>query len=581
MARRKKSLVKTIYKVMAIQFVLGLLALIVIELMVIFALRYGNRIRPDSVLVLRVRGVVTEEAPQGLFADASLGQVTVLSDLLEALDRAAGDDRINGVVLRPGSFSMNMGKIQELRDKIRDFNRSGKFTAAFLESADNRSYYLATACESISFVPHSILAVKGMMAQATFLRGTLDLLGVRTDVIHTGDYKTSANYLTEKGYTAAHREATRKLLEDWYDGFISGLGEGRQIFPKRMAELVAEGPFTSGEALEAGLVDRLAYRDEFADWIKQKNNGSENRVGVSRYLARSEGEGNSQVAVVYTSGTITTGESRENMLLGRIAGSTTVSEHLRRAREDESYKAVILRVDSPGGSVIASEIMRREVSLTQMKKPVVVSMSDVAASGGYWISMGADRIVAQPGTVTGSIGVIAMKPNLRGLYEKMGMTKDYVAMTENATLEWPFESFTPKQRAKLKKIIDGTYDTFLRGVSEGRSMELDKVKSIAQGRVWTGVQARSLGLVDALGGMDKAVEIAKQLAEIPEDEKVRLVHITTRTSLLEKISEMMNRFAGSSSSVSRTALLEAARTGIAPLLEETVWAVIPSVPEVQ
>ncbi len=581
MARRKKSLVKTIYKVMAIQFVLGLLALIVIELIVIFALRYGNRIRPDSVLVMRVRGVVAEEAPRGLFADASLGQVTVLSDLLEALDRAAGDDRINGLVLRPGSFSMNMGKIQELRDKIRDFNRSGKFTAAFLESADNRSYYLATACESISFVPHSILAVKGMMAQATFLRGTLDLLGVRTDVIHTGDYKTAANYLTEKGYTAAHREATRKLLEDWYRGFLSDLGEGRQIFPKRMAALVAEGPFTSGEALEAGLVDRLAYRDEFADWIKQKNNGSENRVGVSRYLARTEGEGNSQVAVVYTSGTITTGESRENMLLGRIAGSTTVSEHLRRAREDESYKAVILRVDSPGGSVIASEIMRREVSLTQEKKPVVVSMSDVAASGGYWVAMGADRIVAQPGTVTGSIGVIAMKPNLRELYEKMGMTKDYVAMTENATLEWPFESFMPQQRAKLKKIIDGTYDTFLRGVSEGRSMELDKVKSIAQGRVWTGVQARSLGLVDALGGMDKAVEIAKQLAEIPEDEKVRLVHITTRRSLLEKISEMMNRFAGSSSSVSRTALLEAARAGIAPLLEETVWAVIPSVPEVQ
>ena len=581
MGRRKKSLVKTIYKVMAIQFVLGFLALLVIELIVISAIRYGNRIRSDSILVMNVRGMVAEEAPEGLFGDASSGQVTVLSDLVEALDRAKTDDRINGLVLRPGSFSMNMGKIQELRDKIRDFNRSGKFTAAFLESADNRSYYLATACESISLVPHSILGVKGMMAQGTFLRGTLDKLDVRTDVIHTGDYKTAANYLTEKGYTAAHREATRKLLEDWYDGFLSGVGEGRQILPKRMAELVAEGPFTSGEALEAGLVDRLAYRDEFVDWINQKNNGSETQVGVSHYLGQTEGEGDFQVAVVYTTGTITTGKSGDNMMIGRIAGSTTVSQHLRRAREDESYKAVILRVDSPGGSAIASEIMRREVSLTQKKKPVVVSMSDVAASGGYWISMGADRIVAQPGTVTGSIGVIAMKPNLRGLYEKMGMTKDYVAMTDNATVDWPFESFTPKQRAKLKKIIDGTYDTFLRGVSEGRSMELSKVKTIAQGRVWTGMQARSLGLVDALGGMDKAVELAKQLAEIPEDEKVRLVHITTRRSLLEKISEVINRFAGGSSSVSRTALLEAARTSIAPLLAETDWAVVPSVPEMQ
>ena len=575
MARRRKSLVRTIYKVMALQMVLGLLAVIVIEIVVIGVMNFRNRIRPDTVLVVDVRGVVAEEAPRGFWEEVTRGRVKVMSDFLEAIDRAARDSRINGLVLRVGGGGMNMAKLRELRGKIREFNQSGKFSAVFLESASNRSYYLASACGSVTLVPQSILGIRGMMAESTFLRGTLDKLGIEADLYHAGDYKSASNLLTEKGYTKEHRESVEALLRDWYGEFLQGIAEGRELEVSRVASLVEQAPYTSREALEAGLVDEVAYRDQFDEKIKELNQGSENRASVGRYLARTDAEGDSKIAVLYASGTIMTGESSEDPVLGTVLGSSTLSEQLKWVREDESFKAAILRVDSPGGSAVASEIIRREVELTQKEMPVIVSMSDVAASGGYWIAMGADRIVAQPGTVTGSIGVITGKLNLKGLYDKLGMSKDYVALTENATIEWAFQNYTRRQRVVVRRIMQEYYDAFKAGVSKGRKLSLEEVEKIAQGRVWTGERAARLGLVDELGGMDVALRWAKQLADIPEAERVRLVHVTTRKTMIEKIWDAL----GGVSALRPRSVRERFGRVTALAEEGPVWVLVPFLPE--
>ncbi len=575
MARRRKSLVRTIYKVMALQMVLGLLAVIVIEIVVIGVMNFRNRIRTDTVLVVDVRGSVAEEAPRGFWEEVTGGRVKVMSDFLEAIDRAARDSRINGLVLRVGGGGMNMAKLQELRGKIREFNQSGKFSAVFLESATNRSYYLASACGSVTLVPQSILGIRGMMAESTFLRGTLDKLGIEADLYHAGDYKSASNLLTEKGYTKEHRESVEALLRDWYGEFLQGIAEGRELEVSRVASLVEQAPYTSREALEAGLVDEVAYRDQFDEKIKELNQGSENRASVGRYLARTDAEGDSKIAVLYASGTIMTGESSEDPVLGTVLGSSTLSEQLKWVREDESFKAAILRVDSPGGSAVASEIIRREVELTQKEMPVIVSMSDVAASGGYWIAMGADRIVAQPGTVTGSIGVITGKLNLKGLYDKLGMSKDYVALTENATIEWAFQNYTRRQRVVVRRIMQEYYDAFKAGVSKGRKLSLEEVEKIAQGRVWTGERAARLGLVDELGGMDVALRWAKQLADIPEAERVRLVHVTTRKTMIEKLWDAL----GGVSALRPRSVRERFGRVTALAEEGPVWVLVPFLPE--
>ena len=575
MARRRKSLVRTIYKVMALQMGLGLLAVIVIEIVVIGVMNFRNRIRPDTVLVVDVRGSVAEEAPRGFWEEVTRGRVKVMSDFLEAIDRAARDSRINGLVLRVGGGGMNMAKLQELRGKIREFSQSGKFSAVFLESATNRSYYLASACGSVTLVPQSILGIRGMMAESTFLRGTLDKLGIEADLYHAGDYKSASNLLTEKGYTKEHRESVDALLRDWYGEFLQGIAEGRELEVSRVASLVEQAPYTSREALEAGLVDEVAYRDQFDEKIEELNQGSENRASVGRYLARTDAEGDLKIAVLYASGTIMTGQSSEDPVLGTVLGSSTLSEQLKWVREDESFKAAILRVDSPGGSAVASEIIRREVELTQKEMPVIVSMSDVAASGGYWIAMGADRIVAQPGTVTGSIGVITGKLNLKGLYDKLGMSKDYVALTENATIEWAFQNYTRRQRVVVRRIMQEYYDAFKAGVSKGRKLSLEEVEKIAQGRVWTGERAARLGLVDELGGMDVALRWAKQLADIPEAERVRLVHVTTRKTMIEKIWDAL----GGVSALRPRSVRERFGRVTALAEEGPVWVLVPFLPE--
>lgn len=557
---------------------LVLIALVMLLTVVLIVIGHlSNRIQPKTVLTLRVEGEVKSRPAQDELTELLAGSRISVPDIIEALDRAGSDPRITGLELRVGESTMGIAAIQEVRQKIREFNRKGKFSVAYLEFGTNRSYYLASACQTVILLPTSLLHVRGLMASTTFLRGTFDKLAVYPDFLHIGDYKNATNIYTEKKYTAAHREADQMLLEDIARQYFQGLAEARGIKLEEMQKVIARGPFTAQEAMANKLVDRTAYDDEVRDLVKQRNGGSETRLSLSEYLRRTERAGHTKLAVIYATGAILPGRSGDSPLAGEVMGSETIAEQFRRAREDSSIKAVILRVDSPGGVSFASEAIRRELLLTKRQKPVVVSMSDVAASGGYWIAMSANRIVAQPGTITGSIGIFAGKFNILGLYEKLGLTKDSITTTDNSTIDWPFQNFTPAQRESIMKYMRDVYGEFIKGVAEGRHMQVEAVDKVGQGHVWTGERAKQLGLVDELGGLDTAIGAAKTLAKIPAGEAVTLVILPAPKPLFEALRDLF----GNASVMARGAALERWTRSVESLARIPVWTLLPAVPEVQ
>jgi len=563
------------------KFLLGLLVVVLAVETVAITLRYfARRIPSHTVLTVRIEGDIPEEVPREALAQIVEGTPTTVTDIVEGLDRASTDAHIDGIEVRVGESNMNFAKMQEIRDKIRQFNQSGKFSVAYLELATDGPYYVASACRTVLQLPKSMLYLRGMMASTTFYRGALDKLGIYPDLYHIGDYKNAINVFTEKGFTSAHREATQALLADWYGEFLRGIAESRAMKPTQVADVIPKGPFSSEEALAVGLVDRLGYGDEVQELVRQKSHGSSERLSLQEYLRRTERKGQSKLAVIYATGLIAPGRSRD-----QVMGSDTMAEELRRTRLDGEVKAVILRVDSGGGSASASEVIRREVELTRRRKPVVVSMSDVAASGGYWIAMSASKIVAQPGTITGSIGVLTGKFNLSGLYAKLGLSKDYVKTTDNATLDYPFENFTPAQRDAILRLMRETYKTFVQGVADGRRMPAETVDKIAQGRVWTGERARQLGLIDRLGGLDTAIAIAKELARIPPGEQVSLLRLPAPRSLVDSILDLLS---GSEDTFGDAVRAHFGRftvasgiKGLEALAREPIWALLPAVPQVE
>jgi len=560
------------------KIILVLIAIVLaVEILAITVSYFSRRIQPNTVLTVRLEGEIEEQPPQDPLTEAFFGARTTVTDIVQALDRAETDPRITGIEVRVGESTLGMAKIQEIHQKIREFNRKGKFSVAYLEFATNRSYYLASACQTVILLPTSLFHVRGMMTSTTFLRGTLDKLGIYPDLYHVGDYKNAMNVYTEKKYTPAHREADQTLLEDFYQQYLRGVAEGRGMKLEEVKKAIEKGPYTSQEALATKLIDRLAYADEARDLVKQKNRGSENRLSLGEYLRRTERRGGAKLAVIYATGTILPGRSGDSPFGGAVMGSETMAEQFRRAREDASVRAVILRVDSPGGVTFPSEIIRREVVVTKRVKPVVVSMSDLAASGGYAIAMSANRIVAEPGTITGSIGVLGGKLNLLGLYEKLGLSKDYLTTTENSTMDYPFQNFTPAQRESILKYMRDIYGSFIQGVAEGRHMKVEAVDKIGQGRVWSGERARQLGLVDELGGLDTAIAAAKTLAKIPPSEPVSLIYLPPPKSLFEKMRDLM----GSMSVLARVITLRQRLEQIETLARTPAWTLLPAVPEVQ
>jgi protease-4 len=508
----------------------------------------------NSTLVLRIGGDLNEMEPGGVFGPFFEGPPTVRA-VVEMLRKAKTDKRISSVILKPSGAGALWGKVQEVRDALADFRRSGKPLVAYLEYGGEQEFYLATACDKVFLMPTATLDLTGMASYELFLRGTLDKIGAYPDALHIGQYKTASNTYTEHTYTAAHREMAESLNTDLYDQLVRGIADGRHKSEAEVKSLIDHGPFLPEDALRAGLIDDLAYEDELDDKVKLAA-GKVRYVDINEYRQVSAGSlglgRGPRIAVIYATGIIASGKSTYDTTGGQVAGSDTIVEYLRKARGDGTVKAIILRVDSPGGSAIASDVIWREVVLTRNQKPLIASMSDVAASGGYYIAMPAHTIVAEPSTLTGSIGVVLTKFVIDGTLKKLGMNMEGVSRGKFAQMYSPVRPFSPEERARMAENMQATYDTFVEKAAQGRNTTPEKIDAIGQGRVWTGKQAKQIGLVDELGGLDRAISIAKQRAKIAQDAEIELVVYPPKKSFYDIVR---NPFGGSDRAGTLAALL--------------------------
>jgi protease-4 len=508
----------------------------------------GPSVPNNSTLVLRIGGELVETPPSNVLGQVAGGsRIQTVRDYVDALRRAKSDSRIESVLIVPTRLeSPFWGKVQELRDAILDFRKSGKRISAFLESGGDREYYLATAADRIYLLPTSSVDVKGLATYEVFLKGTFDKIGAQADFEKIGDYKTAPNQLTQTTFTPAHREMTEWLTRDMYEQLVRGIAESRKKTPEDVRALIDEGPFLADQALRAGLIDAVAYEDQLDDQGAVSKTGTVEGEQYARSRRSALPRRAPRIAVIYISGIINSGESGFDPVNGEVAGSTTLVKAIRAARADDEVRAIIARIDSPGGSSVASDVIWRELSVTRDEKPgrpLVASMSDLAASGGYYVAVAAPQIVAQPATLTGSIGIFGGKFITGGTAEKLGANIEAVTIGRNAGLESPERPFTETERAELREMITSFYQGFLQKVAQSRKLPVERVDRVAQGRVWTGAQAQQHGLVDALGGLDRAIALAKERAGIDADTEVEVVSYPAPKSLAQLLVE---QFSGSS-----------------------------------
>ena len=507
----------------------------------VFAFLYSSfrrppEIKPDSYLEIELAGPVQDFFAPDFLTEFFFGRRTLsIHELRESIRKARVDRRIRCLLLRLGYLECDWAKVSEIRDAVLDFRKSGKPAYAYIEEAPefDKEYYLATACDRIILHPLGWLGVNGVGGWVPFIKEGLDKLGVEAEVEHVEEFKTAYNMFTEKELTPAHRAMMEAICDDIFSEYVRAVSEARKKTEAEVRMIIDTGLYQGKNALDAGLVDDLLYEDELRALLQDKGRNLR-RARLAEYSRISPSslgmETGRKVALIYAMGPIMSGEGGYQVIGGR-----TLSRWVRRAREDRSVAAIVLRVDSPGGSAVASDVIWREIFLAKKEKPVVVSMSDVAGSGGYWISLAAHKIVAQPQTLTGSIGVLAGKFNLVGLYEKLGITAEKMTRGRRADMFSTFRPLTPEERRFLKEQILWTYDQFLSKVAEGRNLTKEAVNEIGRGRVWTGHQAREIKLVDELGGLDRALELAKSLAGIPAQEDVRLVVWPKRTSIFSLV----------------------------------------------
>jgi protease-4 len=531
--------------------------------LVVAAMLVGRepRIERNSTLVLRIDSDLQEMEPGGVIGQLFDGPATVRS-VVDSLRKAKVDARVGSVVIRPNGSAALWGKVQEIRDAIVDFKTSGKPIVAYLEYGGQQELYLASACDKIFLLPTASLDLTGLASYELFFRGTLDKIGAFPDTLHIGDYKTASNTFTEHTYTPAHREMAVSLNKDLYQQLIRGLAEGRNKSEAEIRELIDHGPFLPEDAVRVGLVDDLAYEDELDDKVPLSK-GAARFLDQHSYRSVSNSslglDRGQRIALIYAVGLISSGQSSYDSPQGQVVGSDTLVEHLRKARGDSSIKAIVLRIDSPGGSAIASDVIWREVMLTREVKPVIASMGDVAASGGYYIAMPASAIVAQPATLTGSIGVVMIKFVIDGTLKKLGMNMEHVQEGRYADLYSPVRAFSPEERTRVVQQMQATYDAFVEKAAAGRNTTPEKIDAIAQGRVWTGSQAKQLGLVDELGGLDRALALAKDRAKIPQDAGVELVVYPRHKSLYELMANPFGRTDGATAALGAVLGLENGR----------------------
>jgi protease-4 len=529
------------------KFLLGVAAGVVMAglfgvVLVLVAARMGSvetSVDRNSTLVLRLEGTIGEKAGADMpFAFLGGAAPPTVVDVWKALKKAAIDPKIKAVVLMPRGLGVGWAKLEEIRAGLVEYKASGKPLFVYLRAPRTPEYYLATAADRIHMVPEDLLDMKGLRAEITYFKGAMDKLGVRLEAEHAGKYKDALDTFTRTGMTAESREALDLLLDGLWNHLSETIAKARKKDPAAVKRLLDEGPFLADQAKAAGLVDELLFEDQFFERVKEAAGGELKRVGLAEYGRSSvDGfEGRNRIAMIVGDGAIVRGGSAPNPL--EEEGQMTVAQMRKLFRdvgEDKNIKGVILRVDSPGGDGVASDEILREAKLLSAKKPMVISMSDVAASGGYYIAMTGDPVIAYPTTITGSIGVIYGKVNLKGLYDKLGLTKDVVRRGRNASIDSEYYELDEQGRRKLREGVDTMYKTFVGLVAESRKKKPEEIYEVAEGRVWLGSDARNRALIDEMGGIDKAIALVKSKAKLGAEEKIRLVVYPPKQTLVEQL----------------------------------------------
>ncbi len=485
-------------------------------------------VKPNSVLLIQLKEPISERTSNNPLEDFDVFNMKAkrnlgLNDIIKDIDKAKDDDNIKGIYLDLVHIPSGIATIEEVRNALLRFKESGKFIISYSDIYTQGAYYLASVSDKIYMNPEGYFDFKGLNASAMFFKGTLEKLDIEPQIIRgkNNKFKSAVEPFILDAMSEANKEQTKKYVVSIWDHILKGISETRKIEFARLNELADSFKIqTASDALKYKLVDGLLYKDEFlsvlCEKLKEKKNSDINYISLNKYDKASSVKKNTfsknKIAVIYATGDIVEGEGDNGSI-----GSVTLSEAIRDVRLDTSIKAIVLRVNSPGGSALASECIWREVMLAEKVKPFVVSMGDVAASGGYYISCAADTIVAEPNTITGSIGVFGILPNMKGFFNnKLGITFDNVKTNEYSDFGSAVRPLKPAEMNILQNEVDRVYDVFMKHVSDGRNMPVASVDSIGQGRVWSGADAKNIGLVDILGGINVAVDVASKMAKLKD-----------------------------------------------------------------
>ncbi|MBI4904708.1 MAG: signal peptide peptidase SppA [Acidobacteria bacterium] len=536
---------KFIAQVFATILGVGLFFVMLLFVMATLARPTKGRMPAKVILEANFETAVVEHSTGDPFERLAGGgsSIAALRDIVDALEKGRDDAKVAGFIARIGAAPMSMAQAQEIRDAVTAFRAKNKFAVIFAETfgefgPGNGAYYLATAFDEIWLQPSGDIGVNGLNLSAMFMKGTLEKLNVVPRMDHRYEYKNAMNQFTEKKFTGPHREAMQSLLDAWFGQLVRGIAEGRKLTEVEVRAVIDRAPLLGQEALQAKLVDGMAYRDEIYEKVKAKASGAE-LLYLSKYLDRAgrPHDKGPVVALIYGVGAVVRGKSDFNPLQGSgVMGSDTVAAAFRDAIQDKDVKAILFRVDSPGGSYVASDTIYHEtLRARKAGKPVIVSMSSVAGSGGYFVAMAADKIVAQPATITGSIGVLGGKLLTNGVWDKVGVSWDEVHAGKNARMFSSTDDFTKEEWARFQAWLDRVYDDFTGKVAEGRKLPKERVKEIAKGRIWSGEDAKKIGLVDELGGYATALKLVKQAAKLDEASDVQLRTYPRKKSTFEAL----------------------------------------------
>ncbi|PIV81962.1 signal peptide peptidase SppA [bacterium CG17_big_fil_post_rev_8_21_14_2_50_64_8] len=486
-----------------------------------------------GVLVWQAGGAVVEERDDSFIGRIRGGDEPLMTELLLALKRAESDERIKGLALDLQGFEVDWAKLEELQAAVREFEASGKPVVAYLDAGMTRDYALAAQADRVVLSPEANIMVLGVVAELDFMKETLGKLGMKADFIHVGAYKSAPERMTRDSASEANREMIAAIVDDRYAALVDMVSQGRGVDTPEAAAWIDQGMFDAEGAVTAGLADTLQYWDDMLD----AEFPDQPVTYLSDYIlehphARKDSP---EVALVHITGIIMPGESKFDNFQGKVAGSETVVEQLQAVEDDDDIRALVLRVDSPGGSALASDLIWEAIQRVKARKPVIVSMSGMAASGGYYVSCAADSIFADPGTLTGSIGVYAGKLDRSDMYGKVGVNREFITRGRNALFFSDEGGFSDNQREIFSGQLSRFYERFLAKVAEGRHRTRDEIHAVAQGRVWTGNQGLEHGLVDRLGGLQDALGAARASIGLGPDEHIALVTYGKQLTWMERM----------------------------------------------